>query len=270
MAGIVDFHTHAFPDALAPQAMERLVEMAEITPALDGKISSLLGSMDSAAIDKSVICCIATRPTQFESIMDFCTQIASNRIVPFPSVHPDDSEATEKVAQIAQSGFRGIKLHTYYQDFWLDDDRMDKIYQAISDNNLILVLHTGYDFAFKRDDRAAPTKIRRIADDFSDLKLIASHLGAWQDWDNVEKTLLGRDIYMEISYSLQYLEPERARRMLLSHPSEYLLFGTDSPWDDQGKALDRLRNLCLPTELENRILRQNAHLLLTDCSEGMP
>ena len=37
---------------------------------------------------------------------------------------------------------------------------------------------------------------------FPDLKLIAAHLGAWNDWDEVKKYLLGKPIYMDISYSI--------------------------------------------------------------------
>ena len=47
---IIDFHAHAFPDALAERAMPALEEEGNIKAALDGKISSLLRSMDEAGI----------------------------------------------------------------------------------------------------------------------------------------------------------------------------------------------------------------------------
>jgi len=47
--GIIDFHAHAFPDALAPRAMKKLLEEApDVRAYLDGTIGALLGSMDKA------------------------------------------------------------------------------------------------------------------------------------------------------------------------------------------------------------------------------
>jgi predicted TIM-barrel fold metal-dependent hydrolase len=41
-----------------------------------------------------------------------------------------------------------------------------------------------------------------------------------------------------------------------------IIFRTDSPWTDQGKSIELLKNLNLPAELEKRILRDNALALL--------
>jgi predicted TIM-barrel fold metal-dependent hydrolase len=101
-----------------------------------------------------------------------------------------------------------------------------------------------------------------VLDTFPDLKLVTTHLGAWEDWDDVEKHLLGKQIFMEISYSLDILEPEKARKIFLNHPSECILFGTDSPWTDQGQTLSLLKGLSLGDEREHRILSGNALSLL--------
>ncbi|MCS7180963.1 MAG: amidohydrolase family protein [bacterium] len=50
--------------------------------------------------------------------------------------------------------------------------------------------------------------------------------------------------------------------MILAHPSDYILFGTDSPWTDQGETLNLFKKLKLPSELEEKILYLNAEKLL--------
>ena len=97
---------------------------------------------------------------------------------------------------------------------------------------------------------------------FPRLKFVATHLGAWQQWEEVERKLAGKHIYMELSWSLEYLSPEQARQIILAHPADCILFGTDSPWTDQGKTLSLFRNLNLPADLEIKILRDNAMALL--------
>ena len=117
---VIDFHTHAFPDALAETTVPRLCARAGITPALDGKVASLLDSMDRLGIEAAVVLSVATKPEQFEPILRFCQQTASGRLHPFASVHPDDQEAVARIDRIVEAGLKGVKLHPYYQDFDLD------------------------------------------------------------------------------------------------------------------------------------------------------
>jgi len=263
MKGIIDFHTHAFPDTLAEKAIGLLEKEGGVPAKLDGRISSLLSSMDRYNIEKSIVCSIATKPSQFDSILKWSETIATDRIIPFPSIHPDDPEAVEKVGIIKKKGFKGIKMHPYYQDFNINDRKMFPVYQKINDEGLILVLHTGFDFAFERIRKADPEKIMEINSAMPSLKLVTTHLGAWEDWDEVKRWMLGKEIYMEISYSLEFLDKEEAREIIMNHPEGYIFFGTDSPWTDQGKTLELFKSLGLPSHLEKKILRENALALLS-------
>lgn len=260
---IIDFHTHAFPDAIAARAVAALESQpGEAKARLDGRVASLVASMDRHGIRQSVLCSIATKPDQFESILKWSLDVASDRIVPFPSVHPRDPMAVERVGRIAQAGLRGVKLHPYYQDFDFDSEPMVPVYERIAAEGLILVCHTGYDLAFERIRRADPARIRRVLDRVPGLKLATTHLGAWEDWDEVERHLLGRPIYMETSYSLDHMPRERARRLLLGHPRTHILFGTDSPWKDQGEEIERVRALELGATVESALFSDNAARLL--------
>ena len=266
MSGIIDFHTHAFPDALADRALQVLLEegrkMYDVNAYLDGKVSSLLASMDRCGIDKSIICSIATRPSQFEPIFLWSKKIASDRIIPFPSLHPEAADAQDQVRRIRAEGFRGIKFHPYYQDFSIDEERLFPIYKQIEAEGLIVVMHTGFDLAFERVRKADPQKIIRVLERFPGLKLVTTHLGSWEDWDEVEKHIMGKKIYMEVSFSLDCMNRETACKLILNHPKDHVLFGSDSPWADQGQAVMLLKSLDLSQERETRILRDNALKLL--------
>jgi hypothetical protein len=264
---IIDIHTHAFPDALADRAMSFLEE-AHIKGALDGRVSSLLGSMDKAGIERSLVCSIATKPSQFKPIIEWSKQIASDRIVPFPSVHPDDPNAAAEVAEIHAAGLKGVKLHPYYQHFTMDEPRIDPVYAAIQEHNLLLLCHTGFDMAYPRDRICDPVKIMAVLGRFPRLRMITSHLGAWNDWDEVRRLMLGKRVLIETSYSLHVLGKDASRDLILSHPPDCLFFGTDSPWADQSTAVEEIRDLDLPEELERAILYDNAARLLDSAGKG--
>ena len=243
--------------------MSFLEEEGNIKANLDGRISSLLKSMDEAGIEKSVVCSIATKPDQFPSILKWSKDILSDRLVPFPSVHPEDTKAAERVRVVHAEGLKGIKLHPYYQRFDMDEERIFPIYEAMEESGLIFVCHTGFDLAYPRDRKCDPVKICKILARFPQLKLVTTHLGAWEDWDEVRKHLWGKSVYMELSFSLSYLGAKAAREFLLGHPKEYLLFGTDSPWAGQQESIREFLSLKLGAELESWILFRNAERLLT-------
>lgn len=266
--GIIDFHTHAFPDGVAARAIPALEKEGGIEAVLDGTLSALLASMDAAGIERSLVMSIATKPEQFDSIMAWSRAIASERIVPLPSVHPADPLARERVAAVAAAGFKGVKLHPFYQDFSLDDPAVPPLMEALVAHGLFCVCHTGFDIAFPRVRRCDPAKVAALVGRVPGLPFVTTHLGGWYDWDEVERHLLGKPIYMDISFTLGHLAERDVVRMLRAHPVEYLLFGTDSPWQDQRAACESVRALGLGEDFEERLFRANAARLLGDAGEG--
>lgn len=261
--GVIDIHTHAFPDGLAKRAMKSLTESSNWKPFLDGRIKSLVKSMDKADIDVSVVCTIATKPEQAEGILQWCKEIRSERIEPFPSVHPDQPGAAEFVACIAEEGFVGIKLHPLYQQFAGDEERVLPIYRAAAEAGLAVAIHCGHDVSW--DDTvslAAPYRFRNALAAVPGLKLIATHMGGFRMWDESAASLVGQDCYLETSFSLDRLEPARAIEMIRAHGVDKVLFGTDSPWADQKAEIQRLRTLGLEPAEVDKILFTNAARLL--------
>lgn len=259
---IIDFHTHAFPDAIAERAIQHLEHEGSIQAVLNGKISSLLASMDRAGVSASVVASIATRPDRFEAILNWSKEITTDRLIPFPSVHPDAADAGAQVRRIAMEGFKGFKMHPYYQEFYLDEDRMAPIYAAAQDTGLLLLMHTGYDLAFERIRRGDPERIRQVIAAYPRLKLITTHLFAWQDWEEARRLLAGQPVYTDVSMSIEAMPRELARELILAHPREYLLFGTDSPWIDPVPHLELVRSLALGSAYESALLGENAIRLL--------
>ena len=259
----IDFHTHAFPDNLAAATIPQLEKKGNVTAALDGTISSLLHSMDQAGIAASVLCSIATRPEQFPSILAWCKKNRSSRIVPFPSFHPESQSAIGEIEKINNDGFKGIKMHPFYQNFYIDEERLYPLYAKIEELGLILIMHTGYDIGFPRERRADPAKILKITRQFPDLKFIATHLGAWDQWEEVEQVLVGENIYLDIAFAFEFMSSEKARNIINGHSIDRILFGSDSPWSDQSATINLLKNLELGETREKAILRGNAERLLT-------
>ena len=267
----IDLHAHAFADTIAERAMTAL--MATMPPgyqAEDGRLGTLAAQLTASGFDAAVICSIATKPSQFDVILKWSEAIrngafgeaAARLAIPLLSVHPEDPERYRHIEQTARAGFKGIKLHPYYQGFALDAPATIDLLDCARRNGLVVVCHTGFDIAFPRERRCDPLRVRRLLDALPDLKFVASHLGGWMDWDEAERLLIGQPIDIEISMSLDYLPPGRVREMFLRHPADRLHFGSDWPWTRHDEQLARLEALQLPADRMQALMGGNAARLL--------
>jgi hypothetical protein len=261
-AAVFDSHTHAFPDHIAPGAMRSLVEGAKWMPVRtyhDGTLSGLLSSMDRCGIRRAIMCSVATRPTQVPKITDFSASVVSERIIPFPSIHPDFPQPEAEVERIASLGLKGLKFHPQYMNCAVDDPRCIRIARAAAGANLAMVIHAGYDLAFDRDDLASPQRIRALHEALPDLRILACHLGGWERWTEALEYIAGQAIYLEPSFCFGQCPNGLLLRIIERHPPQYLLFGSDSPWSDQAGDLEQFLNLPIPHQTKHRALWANAH-----------
>jgi uncharacterized protein len=259
---VVDVHAHAFPDALAGRAVGHLERKASVRAALDGTAGALLASMDRAGIAAAVVCSIATDPAQFDAILRWSASIAQPRLLPFPSVHPRSADPAGDVERIAAAGFRGVKLHPEYQDFFADDPALAPLYTALEASGLVALFHAGHDIGFPDSERAAPARLLAVHRSYPRLAVVASHLGGFRRWGEVASQLLGSGVWLDTSYTFGHIPGDLLREIMLGHRPDRLLFGSDSPWVDQATALAQMESLGLPPELEARILGGNARELL--------
>ncbi|MFW6062231.1 MAG: amidohydrolase family protein, partial [Planctomycetota bacterium] len=167
------------------------------------------------------------------------------------------------VEKFAKAEFVGVKLHPMYQNFAADEDRLEPIYAACEASGLTIAIHAGRDIAFPpEDDRAAPLRLRRVLERFPDLKLICTHLGGWENWDEVEQHLIGGPALLETSFSLARMDAHRARQMIETHGPEKVMFGSDWPWNRQDEEISRVQSLHLDQSTQRSVLYRNAARLL--------
>jgi predicted TIM-barrel fold metal-dependent hydrolase len=261
---VIDFHVHCFPDNLAAKAVPSLAAAAGERAHTDGTLSDLKRSMDEAGVDISVLQPVATRPGQVESINNWLEDVVDSRITAFGAMHPDLEsrhmmDALEKIVDI---GLKGIKLHPDYQDFFVDEERLYPIYEEIFSRGLYILFHAGVDIGLQPPYRCTPDRLAILLEHFPEAGIIAAHMGGFAYWDTVEYMLLGRDIFFDTSYAVDYLGMERMSCLIRGHGAEKILFATDSPWGEQAGELEGIGDLELNPDEEKRILGDNAARIL--------
>lgn len=259
----IDFHTHIYPDRLAAETVAAVREGAGIPSYADGTLKGLLRSMKGAGIDLSVVCSVATRPEQVDSIHDWLLSIRDSRIRPIAAWHPEKRVGPDGLRALKAKGFRGFKVHPDYQGFFVDEKRMYPFYEAAQSEGMFILFHVGVDRGLPHPVHGTPEGLARVHKAFPRLGIIAAHMGGECMYEETEKHLLGRDIYLDTSFVLRKMPLSLIRRFMERHPPERFLFASDSPWTDQGRELTFLLSLpYLNEEAKKMITATNAAELL--------
>ncbi len=261
---IIDVHTHAFTDALAPKAIPSIVAVATtgggVTAHYDGTITGLIEAMDRAGVDCSVVAPVATKPSQVTTINDWIISLDRGRIIPFGAMHPDFPDPAAEIARLAQHGIRGIKMHSRNQGFLPDEPRMAPVYRAVIDAGLIVLFHAGRDMV-DSEFEARPAQFADMLDEFPDLICVLAHMGGYQFWAEVREHICGRSVYLDTAYVPGHLPDDELLALIRDHGAEKVLFGSDGPWTDVAAEIAHLRRLGLTEEELEGILGGNAERL---------
>ena len=276
---IIDIHTHIFPEKIAASTVKKLELLSHTRSFSDGSASGLKASMSRAGVDASLVLPVATNPHQVPHVNDSSARIndlgPETGIYSLGCIHPDFDGYKEELARVASLGLKGVKLHPEYQGVDFDDIRYLRILDRCGELGLAVLSHAGLDIGFPGKDNCSPAMVLRALKQVGPVKLALAHMGGWRQWDQVEELLWDTQVYMDTSYALgaisplegdSYYRPEELplmeeaqfMGMVRKFGADRIMFGTDSPWDDQQTALARLRALPLePRELD-AILGENA------------
>lgn len=254
---IIDFHTHAFPDKILQPAVDQLANHYKLTVSREGTLQDLIKCAMAAGTQKICLLAAATNAEQVEPTNEWIAQQCSDFIVGFGSLHVDYRDFAGELDRMKSLGITGIKFHADFQGFAIDDRRMWPVYDAIGDRFLVM-FHVGD----RKSDLSNPARLRRILDNFPQMKSIAAHLGGWSRWREAREYILGRDIFIDTSSTTWVISPEEIAELIRKHDIERVLFGTDYPIVSQQQELEAFARIPLTTGEREKILWQNAMKLL--------
>ena len=274
---MVDFHTHNFPDELAPRAIETMVRKLDgaLLPVGDGTLGTQLKAMDAAGVSRAVVCPVATKPTQFQAIFDRAKAVrdgefgeeAASRLVQLCSVHPADRDYAKHLKEVAAAGFKGIKLHPFFQNFRLDDPRVFPYFSALRDAGLFVIAHCGIDLEFPNEPMCCgPEQIVGLLRAVPGLTFIAAHLGGCggNPPGAVDLLLEFPQCYFDTAVVCCCDDDPEAQRIMSEWPADRLLFATDYFWRDETFIADWVRRFRPDPGDLRKIFSENARRLIGD------
>lgn len=236
----LDMHTHAYHPKIAHKVAAQLERHYGIVPVGSGLIEDLRVRARLAGLDKVVVHCAATAPAQVIPANNWAIELTRtyDDVLAFGTLHPGYADFEAELNRLWTAGIRGIKLHADFQGFRLDDRALWPIFEALS-GRFVVMFHVG-DRPAPKDNNSCPMKLAAIHRDFPGLTIIAAHLGGYLHWKWALEHLIGRDVYLDTSSALPFIDDATLGEILRRHPRERIVFGSDYPLFDPGEEMERL------------------------------
>lgn len=255
---IIDAHCHIYPPKIAARAIQGTDTFYGLHSVCGGTATDLLQRGTAAGIDRFVVQSVATTPGQVQSINSFIArevQNAGNRLFGLGTLHPESNDLEGDLKHLLKLGLHGVKLHPDIQNFKIDDYRCLKIYELCERYHVPILMHTGD----SRYDRSNPNRLLPVMQIYTDLTVVAAHLGGWSVWEQAGYQLSGLpNLYVDCSSSFGFLPVEKVKEIILTYGCNKVLFGTDYPMWAPEKELENVFAMNLSDEQYRKILAENA------------
>lgn len=261
---IIDFHTHIYPQWVAAKILPAAKKKLLVEVPGTGAPQDLRQHMSDSGISRSVLLPLAKGREDVPSLNDWILSVSGDDLLPFGAVHPFMENLEYELDRLYARGVRGVKMMPLLQEVYPDDPRCERLYEALIKREMILVTHAGRDPLERREIFGTPERFARVIQCYPDLRLELAHLGGLRMWDEVRRYLLpaGKNVYFDTAYVSFYLAPEEMEELIRDIGPERVLFGSDYPWEEPGRAAAIIGRLGLCEKDRDAILSKNAARLL--------
>ena len=226
----IDAHIHILPDAVHEanpdsediwvyadlhkyrEMMDTLgVEKSVIMPLNDPWLMSMEFTID--AVHKNLYDMKQLYPGKFYAFADIDTR----------NISAESVDAIRK--GIEEYGLNGIKIHPNNTGVDLDSDYNQPIFAYAQERRIPVAIHS---YPNTPDDRSAVHRIVKMLDNYPELTVIVSHMGAHQ-WEQLLPTRAYVDFSAILPDYVRTYGIEKTNQILRSFGADRLIFGTDYP-----------------------------------------
>lgn len=258
---IIDAHCHIFTKLIIENVSTNraLVEYLKLdvehaNQRLDP--STLLQSAEASGVDLCLLLPTAA-PDRVRAENDRHIKLASGfpRLRSLCTLHPMMKGLSEEIRRLLELGIKGFKFSSFSQRFDLSSPEVkamfSKLAQTASNGEsrpvVVLDTFTKADLHFGADPEhlTTPAKLAKVARQHPDISFVGSHMGGLAaDFDELIGQLVpSPNLYLDTSNAAHTLKEAEFVKLLRSHGSDHILFGTDWPWFHHAAEMPKIRSL---------------------------
>lgn len=256
---VIDAHTHVFPDKIADKSRDYVggfyglpmytVGTSEELERVSAQNREINGR--NYRISHQLVCSPAVNPLQTENINKYIGGLvkSDNSLIGFGTLHPDNENYRQIIDGIVDSGLKGLKFHSDFQRFNIDDKRMYPIYRYAAEKGLPILFHMGD----QKLEYSRPFRLAKVIEDIPNLKVIAAHVGGYCHWDESINLPVSDNLYFDISSSLEFITKDQLTAFFERFGYTHFFFGSDFPMWNPYEELERFIALGFGEEIERAV-----------------
>ena len=255
---IIDVHTHIWPSKIATRAADNIVNYYSLPRQGDGSAEGLFEGAKEFSNIRFVISSATLKPENAQIGNDFILNSANDdsRFIPLSSFHPNMGfdAAVAELERTKALGAKGIKIHSDFQHFFIDDQNAIEIYKEAARLKMPILFHVGD----KNTDFSTPKRVLNVMDAVPELTIIAAHMCGYSVWDEAEKYLIGTPVYTDTSEALLGMDGMALYNLIEKHGVEKVMFGSDYPLWNTSFAFSQIEEIGLDEKQKDLIYSENA------------
>ena len=257
---IIDVHTHIWPDKISVRAADNIVNYYSLPRQGDGSVNGIFKGAEGFDNIRFVISSATLKPDTAHAMVgnDFLIEAAKNdsRFIPLASFHPfmGFDEAVGELERSKSLGAKGIKIHSDFQRFYVDDENAIEIYKEAARLELPILFHVGD----KNTEFSTPKRVRKILERIPELTIIAAHMCGYGVWDEAKEYLIGTPVYTDTSEARLGMDAKGLYELIEAHGVDKVMFGSDYPLWNTGFAFRQLEESGLSEAEKDKIYSGNA------------
>ena len=257
---IIDVHTHIWPDKIAVRAADNIVNYYGLPRQGDGSMAGIFEGAKEFSNIRFVISSATLKPdtehAQVGNNFIVETSKKDNRFIPLCSFHPmmGFDAAIAELERAKSIGAKGVKIHSDFQRFFVDDANAIEIYKECARLKLPILFHVGD----KNTDFSTPRRMRNVMEKLPELTIIAAHMCGYSVWEEAEEVLIGSPVYTDTSEALLGMDESGLYRLVEKHGIDKVLFGSDYPLWNTDFAFSQIEKCGFSEEEKEKIYSGNA------------
>lgn len=282
---IIDAHCHAFLPEDIEGLVQRLAYLDESMPDenphkwrldMGGTLEDVLDAQSNCSIDRFVLLPVTSRTERVSTMNHWAVEQAGKyeQIIPFGSLLPG-CDLQAELQTMKDLGIKGIKLHPFIQRFRLESPETVKMFDAIEQSGLPVLIDTLQDEGLV----AAKPHMGPILKDFGlhgceaeelaflakahpGTKFIAAHGGSCYGWDQIQQLNELDNIYYDLSWIGYLIPADQILKIIRGKGADRIVYGSDAPFREPCSYLDWFGTLKLSNQEREMILGGTMESLL--------
>lgn len=234
----IDAHTHLFPERLTAAIRRSLSAETDwefSAPTARPEIEDVLRSAGVAAY-------VALPYAHDEGIArDLNTWLleraaASEFLLPFATVHPDDEDPAAIVREAFEAGARGLKIHCPVQECRPADSRLEPALEVAAEFDRPITYHGGTAPMFENSPYVGADAFGELVDSYPELRVCCAHMGAYEVDAFLEFARNDENVYLDTTFAMSTsavetmgFDPTTIADETLVELSDSIMYGSDFP-----------------------------------------